>query len=164
MTKRSPSEVWAALEESALDDEMEAVLEMSPEERRRELHEAGFDLEKVHAQADALGAEPVRPEPVAVLRPKRSRRAVVAAAVIALAAGIALVVRSALEPTPVAAHHPDQAPAAARARDLRAEARDDCAAKSWATCLEKLDEARALDPDGDESPEVQSLRRAAGSP
>jgi len=58
MATRSASELWAALEEvtieNEIDAEMDAVLAMTPEERRRELVEAGFDLEKVHAQADAL--------------------------------------------------------------------------------------------------------------
>jgi|SRR5579859_5219113 len=162
MTKRSPSEVWAALEESALDDEMDAVLAMTPEERRRELREAGFDLEKVHARADALGTEPTRPDPVVVLRPKRRRLAVVVAGV-ALAAGIALVVDRALAPAPVAAHHSEEAPAE-RARALRQEAREACAARSWARCKDELNEARDLDPDGDQAPEIQALRHAAAGP
>ena len=163
MTKRSPSEVWAALEEDALDDEMEAVLAMSPEERRRELRGAGFDLEKVHAQADALGAEPARPKLVAVLRPKRWRLAVVVPLAAALAAGIALLVTSVLPPAPVATHHPDSPPAV-RAAALRQEAHAACQARTWSTCLDKLNEARALDPSGDQAPDVQMLRRSAEDP
>ncbi len=58
MATRSASELWAALEdmtlENEIDAEMDAVLAMTPEERRHELVDAGFDLEEVHAQADAL--------------------------------------------------------------------------------------------------------------
>ncbi len=166
MTKRTPNEVWAALEEGAQEAEMEAVLAMSPEERRRELREAGFDLEKVHAQADALGAAPAPPEPAARVRPRRLRLAVVIPLAAALAAAVALVVKSALPPAPVAEGRPDS-PSELRAAALRREARQACDARSWPTCLDKLNEARALDPSGDQAPEVQSWRsaaRAAGAP
>jgi hypothetical protein len=166
--KRSASELWAALEDEAMDDEMEAVLAMTPEERRRELREAGIDLERVHAQADALGAAPAPPAPaplapVTVLRPKRLRVAVVVPAAVALAAGLAVVVNLATSPAPVAAHRPPEPPAV-RAEALRQAARDACQAQTWQTCLDKLNEAKALDPGGDESPEVQALRRSAGEP
>ena len=163
MKKASDAKLWEALDDATMEAEMDAVLAMSPEERRRELAEAGFDLEKVHARADALGAEPVRLEPVAARRPKRSRVAVVVPIAIALAAGAAVVVKSALAPPPVAAHRPADPPAV-RAAALRQEARDACAARSLPACLDKLNEARALDPSGDQAPEVQALRRAAGDP
>jgi hypothetical protein len=63
MTKRTDKEVWQTLEGQAVDDEIEAVLAMTPEQRRRELLAAGFDLADVHARADALGA--VSPGPPA---------------------------------------------------------------------------------------------------
>ena len=163
MTKLSDAELWDALDEATMDDEMEAVLAMSPEERRRELREAGVDLEKLHAQADALGAAPARPEPVAAPRPRRWRLAVGVPVAIALAACVALVVNSALGPTPVAAHRPADLPGV-RAAALRQEAREACEARRWPTCLDKLNEARALDPSGDQAPDVQSLRRSAGDP
>lgn len=160
MSKRSASDLWAALEDQALDDEMEAVPAMTPEERRRELREAGFDLEKVHADADALFAEPARPAAVVVL-PRKRRLGVALLVAAALAAGVAVVVHSS---TPdLVGHGRDDAPGL-RAAGLRREARDACGARSWQTCLDKLNQARALDPDGDEAPEVQSLRRSAGDP
>jgi hypothetical protein len=173
MTKRSDTEVWKALEKLTLeteldadfDAEMKAVLAMSPEERRRELLEAGFDLDKVHAQADALGAAPVQPgatpvAPVTALRPKRRPSFVIVPMAFALAAGVALVVESVLPPAPVARPHPELSPAV-QAAALRKEARDACEARSWPVCLDKLNEARALDPDGDRAPEVQALWTAA---
>jgi hypothetical protein len=58
MAKRTASERWAALEalttEDEIDAEMEAVLAMTPEQRRKELETAGFDMKKVAADADAL--------------------------------------------------------------------------------------------------------------
>ena len=159
--KRSASELWEALEDQAMDDEMEAVLAMTPEERRRELREAGFDLERVDAQADALGAAPAPPAQVMVPRPKRLRVAVVLPLAAAVAAGAAVIVHVASSLAPVSAARP---PAIIRADALRQDARNACGAQVWRACLDKLNEAKALDPAGDEAPEVQALRRAAGDP
>lgn len=192
MVKRTDREVWAALEDDALDAEMEAVLAMTPEERRRELEAAGFDLDKVRAQADAVGAElappagakpeppaaaepgpharaepepparaePVQPARVTVLRPTWRRMAVIAPVGLALAAGIAVVVSPYVTEQRVSAHRPDD-PSLVRARALRQEARDDCDARRWEACVQKLDDARALDPEGDGAEDVQSARRIA---
>ncbi len=54
--KPTPEEVLRSIEESTVDDEIERVLAMSPEERDREFVEAGFDLEELDAQANALHA------------------------------------------------------------------------------------------------------------
>ncbi len=48
-----------------------------------------------------------------------------------------------------------------RAERARAHARDACAKSAWRACIEKLDEARALDPAGDGQAELQQLREAA---
>jgi hypothetical protein len=162
MTKLTDSELWDALEEEAVDDEMEAVLAKTPEERRRDLREAGFDLEKVHAQADALVAEPTRPAKVIVLRPWRKRLAIALPTAAALAAGIALVVN--LSTPELVGHGRPDDPPGVRAETLRRDARDACGARSWKICLDRLNEARALDPGGDQTPEIQALRRSAGDP
>jgi hypothetical protein len=151
MTKLSAGELWAALDEATMDAEMERVLGLTPEERRRELREAGFDLEKVHAQADALGRTG--------RRPKRMRPAIAIPAAVALAAGVALAVNLASSPAPVA--HPRIEPPSTPAGALRQEAREACDARGWQACLDKLNEARAIDPGGDQTPEVQSLRQLA---
>jgi hypothetical protein len=46
-------------------------------------------------------------------------------------------------------------------RSLREEAVNKCKAKAWAECLHSLDGAKKLDPEGDNAPEVVSLRAAA---
>jgi hypothetical protein len=178
MAKRTASELWDALEEATMDAELEAVLAMSPEERRRALEEAGFDIEKVHAQADALHAEAVRSAadaatPVAVApagavpvaaiaapRPKRPRALVVVPTVLAMAAGVALVVKLATPPPPVGSA-PPQDPKVVRAEAIRRTARDACQAQQWHVCIIELNEAKALDPEGDDDPGVQALRREA---
>jgi hypothetical protein len=160
MAKRKASEVWTALEEEDVDAEIEAALAMTPEERRGELRAAGFDLDEVHARADALGAGPAHSKPVARVRTLR-RVLIIAPVALALAAGVAVVVRPYLAfddrltaPAPI-----DEQ--AARAAALRTKASDACGAHRWDECIEKLDEARALDPRGDNDREPQALRRMA---
>jgi hypothetical protein len=54
MPKRTPEEILKSIEESAVDDEIEHVLSMSDEERRAELRAAGYDIDEIHAEADAF--------------------------------------------------------------------------------------------------------------
>lgn len=162
MTKLTDAELWDALEEDAIDDAMEAVLAKTPEERRRDLREAGFDLEKVHAQADALVAEPTRPAKVVPLHPWRKRLAIALSTAAALAAAIGVIVQMST-PDLVSHGRPDDPPAV-RAAQLRQDARASCEARVWKICLDRLNEARDLDPGGDQAPEIQALRRSAGDP
>ena len=160
MGRRTPTEVWKDVsgdDGDATDDDMEAILAMTPEDRRRELEKAGFDLERFHAEADAKWDPPAEPTR---LRPRAARRVVFATATaLAIAAGAAIVVHV-RPPGDVVGSAPDDSRAAA----LRKQARDACAARDRKTCLAKLDEAKALDPAGDEAPDVQSLRKSATGP
>jgi hypothetical protein len=54
MPKRNPEDVLKDIEDSEVDDEIDRVLAMTPEERRKELEAAGFDINEIHAQADQL--------------------------------------------------------------------------------------------------------------
>jgi len=47
------------------------------------------------------------------------------------------------------------------ARDLRDSALVECRALRWGECLKRLDAAKAMDPAGDDAPEVQSARAQA---
>lgn len=46
----------------------------------------------------------------------------------------------------------------ARAEELRKEAFEKCLAKEWSDCVQKLDDAKRLDPAGDSQPAVQQAR------
>jgi hypothetical protein len=140
----------------ATDEAMDAVLAMTPGERRRELEGAGLDVARFHAEADAHW-DP-RPKKIEPLRPRRVRRVVAVSAIAAIAAGVVVVcgARSAPGPGVVAS-----APREGAVAMLRKEARDDCGAQRWEACLVKLDEARDLDRRGDESPDVRSMRKSA---
>lgn len=56
MTKKTAKDLWDALQEAGDEAELEEALALTPEERRRELVEAGYDLDKIHANADAFFA------------------------------------------------------------------------------------------------------------
>ncbi len=49
-----------------------------------------------------------------------------------------------------------------RAQELRRLALERCDAKDWSACLDGLDRAKTLDPNGDAAPRVQEARAAAG--
>jgi hypothetical protein len=160
MTKRAPTEVWKALAgedgegEADADADIEAVLAMTPEERRRELEKAGVDLERFHAEADARAISPAKPTP---LGPRRARPAVFAVvAALAIAAGAAVIVHVRSQGDVVGSPPGDP-----RAEKLRGQASDACDAREWKTCLAKLDEAKAIDPAGDGAREVEALRKSA---
>jgi DNA-directed RNA polymerase specialized sigma24 family protein len=48
-----------------------------------------------------------------------------------------------------------------RAASLRSKASSECGAQQWRACLQSLDDARELDPEGDDDPRVQTMRRDA---
>jgi hypothetical protein len=74
-------------------------------------------------------------------------------------------------PEPVAKGHPPEPSTPAPvvpsaddlvvAADLRGKAAVACDAKQWSVCLAELDEARAVDPGGDDASTVKSLRDKA---
>jgi hypothetical protein len=65
-----------------------------------------------------------------------------------------------IPPTP-SATVPQRTPEQERADVQRAEGMHDCRDGEWQLCLEHLDEAKKLDPAGDTTPEVQTLRQIA---
>jgi hypothetical protein len=181
MPKPTPEEVLKAIEESEVDDEVERVLAMTPEQRRAELEAAGFDMKEVHAKADAFharlqgGAETpaardsARPSLRARWRRPARIGALAGAALLVFFAGMngrALAAWIAGEPV-----RPDDTwlpwrPARTpwqHAVLLRMEALDACAQQDWTQCSRKLDEASILDPAGESSPSVQEARRRIAS-
>ncbi|HTB75772.1 MAG TPA: hypothetical protein VK762_21130 [Polyangiaceae bacterium] len=160
MTKLTATELWDALDDATIDAEIESALAKTPEEHRRDLVAAGFNLDEVNAKADALFASLQPPAPVSAAGPWRRRAAVVVPIALALAAAVALVVEAGRPPPPVA-HAPPPETSAERAVSLRREAGEACGQQKWQACLEDLDEARALDAAGDQAPEIQALWRAA---
>jgi DNA-directed RNA polymerase specialized sigma24 family protein len=66
-----------------------------------------------------------------------------------------------IRPDEVASTKPPEPTPIERARALRAEAEQACQRSEWQPCLDRLDEARRLDPAGDASSDVTGLRERA---
>jgi hypothetical protein len=180
MARRTAKELWDALDKATLDAELESELAMTPEERRQDLVKAGYDIDELHAEADAFFAslrakavpaaapaaspaaaseappEPAPPAPkLASVVPIRRPWKFLA---LCAAAGVALfLVVKAMEPDDLvgSAPPPSHHDLAEVGRDM-AEAQ--CALKDWAACKAKLDDAAKVDPDGESDPRVQKMR------
>ena len=121
----------------------------------------------VEQEATADHVEP-QPLPVLSMRPGRRRpRPLVMwlAAAATLAVGGSAIAYVALHPPAPEAIGPvpDESASAnhAAAADLRRQALAACNAQRWIACQANLDRAKALDPDGDRTPEIKALRQRA---
>jgi hypothetical protein len=159
---RTPAEVLEALEDEA---EADRILGLSDEELDKELAAEGVDPEAVRERGKAFAEKlmqqhaPGEPEKVRPLRRRGSARgsAMVWISGAALAAASVAAVISTQPPPP----RPPAAGAPADAVGLRRRAADDCAAGRWSACLEDLNRAEELDPDGAKDPGVVRLKREA---
>jgi hypothetical protein len=107
--------------------------------------------------ASAASAAPTQPVPLPrVTRPPRPAFRWLAAAASFVAGGVLV---AALESTLMSRSHPAREDLVAAAADLRHQATAACRANAWAVCLADIDQARALDPDGDEA--MKGLREKA---
>jgi RNA polymerase sigma factor (sigma-70 family) len=127
----------------------------------------GERLEEI-ARSEEMPAERVRQRVTRLRRHLRERWAAELAAALAAACFLGLLwAILAPNPTdPIAAPRDLPAPPrsvapAVRAHQLRLQALEHCAAGSPRPCLDGLDQAAALDPDGDQLPEIQRARRQA---
>ena len=182
--KRTPEEILRSIEEPTLDEEIESVLAMTPEQRRAELEAAGFDMKELHAKADewtekleekekapprakAPKGRPPMPETTRRLPPVFWFAAATVAAAAAGGLVYALAHPGAPPPAP-SPSAPSSAPAPElpsqrliAASDLRRHAFAECEASHWPECIARFDDARMLDPAGDQAPEVQAARANA---
>jgi hypothetical protein len=163
--KRTAAQAWDALEQMATDDEVDRVLSLSDEELDAELAKGGADPQKVRAHGEALAARMVEKgrrveEDKAPPRLVRVRWVawLAAAAVSGSAATFAVVSANPglVAQPPSLQPHPAPSPA-----ELRDEGLTACDHHDWALCLELLDRAKALDPQGDTTPHIQDARSSA---
>jgi hypothetical protein len=170
MPPRTDKELWKTLEEQAHEDaeaEREEVASLSTAEKERELEQAGFDLGEVRAEARKIreraqalagkaAAAKSQPAAVATVTPiRRSRWGVLAAA--ALAAGAAMVATRWNAGNDVAQSQREWA------EEKRKEGLAACDRNEWVLCLQRLDQAKEADPDGDRAQRVRDARAAAES-
>jgi hypothetical protein len=181
MDKLTPEEILKSIEETPdasepeEDEDILAVLAMTPEARLRELEGHGYTRAQLDAEAAALLGVPAKtaqavPKAIATKPPVSSTREVVALRTIpfhrrfypyAVAAGLALtgavtwltqipatevIVGHGADPLETAAH-------------LRTEAQKLAGEEKWKEAREMLDRAKDLDPKGEEAKEVAELRR-----
>ena len=183
---RSPRDVWKQLVDEAGEEMIEQAASVSVEQAEKELRAFGFDVAAERAKARAFledlehGTErqhlaPAQPA-MAPPAPRRKRPVTLwlaAAAVVAAGGAVALHVTLREHPTPAppapstreAASAPPvdtfAPPDLVAAADWRSKAVAACDARQWEQCLADLDIARAIDPDGDDTPLVKSTRQRA---
>lgn len=85
------------------------------------------------------------------------REVAMLAALGVLVTAIVLWLRKEEKPQPIV-HDPTIAPLDPRAEQLRKDGLDLCGKAQWKDCLDKLDDAKRLDPAGDTRPEVKRAR------
>lgn len=123
----------------------------------------GEKLESI-AASEKLPAPRVRQRVTRLRQHYRARWAAQAAAVAALLA--AAIVAWVWLKNPTTPEHPivrdAPRPEVQRGIELRKLALERCTAKDWDACVKGLDEAKKLDPAGDDAAPVQEARKAAG--
>ena len=156
--KPTPEQVLATIfEQVELDKINQEVDAMTDEQIQKELAAEGHTqakidkaFEKQQQMLDELEAEE-----------RRQRRLQVMSYVggVATAAAVAVGVRVTTTTPTVPTSTAVGEPAPSQAAKLREEAFEACGRGRWAECEQKLDEAKALDPDGDVDPDVRNARR-----
>ncbi len=126
------------------------------------MHEADGEKLEAIAERERIPATRVR-QRVSRLRAffrERWHRELALASVLVLVIVVGWIVARRDGPhAPPIAHDPPRV--IPRAEILRGEAESECARGAWRACLDKLDEAKRLDPAGDETPKMRESRRAA---
>ncbi len=183
MSERKHRDLWRELVDEAGEDEIDRAASVSVAEAEAELTAAGFDVAAERAKAGAFagalgsGGSSSTSKEAALRAPEATRRKgprtvvwLAAAATLAVAGG---ALYATLHPSHVPVAHPapptpsSHAPVVPSADDLavaaelRRKAAAACDAKQWSACLAELDEARAVDPDGDDASTVKRLREKA---
>jgi len=183
MSERKHADLWRELADEAGEDAIDRAATVSVAQAEAELKAAGFDVAAERAKAsafvDALGSEAASPtaketapRPTEGTRRKGPRARVVWLAAAASLAAIGGTLYATLQPPELVGSPPPPTPSRsapvvpsatdlAVAAELRRKASAACDAKQWSVCLAKLDDARAVDPGGDDALAVKTLRNQA---
>jgi hypothetical protein len=161
MSIYTTEEIWDLASKPDIDLELQHVLAMTNEEIRASLRARGHDLRVLEAHAMIMMGLPRK-------RVSSYRAGFIgagaAATITAIAASATLFVASqpALQTAVTAVTAATgAAPPMTAADALRAEGLTACGNADWKRCLERLDKARALDPAGDDAPNVREARERA---
>jgi hypothetical protein len=184
MSERKHADLWKELVDEAGDDAIDRAATVSVAQAEAELAVAGFDVAAERAKAAAFveapgsavssspatETAPRAPEPT--LHKGRRARVLWLAAAASFAVVLGGAVYASLQSPPPVGHAPPPTPSGsapvvptaddlAIAAGLRHKAAAACDAKQWRVCLADLDDARAVDPEGDDVPAVKMLRDEA---
>jgi hypothetical protein len=169
--KRSPEDILNALDDGDIEDEVDRVAALTSTDVDRELASAGEDPGAIGAGAHAAFERGMHRRAKSLhggpRRPHRGKyvRSWIGVAAVATSIGFAAVAVNTpmfvalLNGSNVGVTKPpdsDQARAAA----LRAEASAACARGLMEVCRARLDDARTVDPGGEDTAEVRELRKA----
>jgi hypothetical protein len=150
------------IEDAIAEDEVERIGALSPEALAEEMKKEGRDPARAKAVAEkALAAADTSVEPagkVVSLDARRKRRRTWTALALVAASFVGYVGYKSLEPSTVAQAPPGPADLQSRARGLRKEAFAACDKGNAAVCRDKLDQAKELDPGGEQDSEVTQAR------
>jgi hypothetical protein len=186
MAKLTPEQLLRSIEEfpddASMDEDIEAILGMTPEQIQSELEAAGYTREELDAEADKVlgplrkaratatavagsSAAPAAESARVVSLASRRRVSrwvyllpVAAAFALVAMEGPALVAWVTGESDNRVGHAYDPVEHAGSLRRQAARAID---AKAWSKALELLDEAKEVDAAGDATEEVRRMRRLA---
>lgn len=183
MAKRTAADLWEQLVDEAGEDLIARAASTSVQDAEKELAAAGVDVAAERAEAErflqdlasgALDERIAKPETSGLRerseapppkpaerresrKPRSSLAWLAAAASFAVGVGGTYAMMGGGSPG-VSAPRPPEPPAAA---ELRRQAAAACDAKRWAECLADLDEARRLDPPGDDEESIKAQRDQA---
>jgi hypothetical protein len=159
-----PDEAWEAIQKLALEEEAERVGKLSDEEIDQELAQKGIDPKALRqrgkALAERLAAKP--PAPVIALPappPRRGGPLYVWIAAAAIAAAVPVAIALIHQDEGVSSGWHPSPSAQAQAAGLRDQALRACREGHFPECERGLDEAKALDPSGEERSDVREARR-----
>jgi hypothetical protein len=150
--KPTSVEVWKAIDDAALKDEVDRVAAMSDQELEAELLKDGFDPKDLESPKIETPESKSKPAPVRRLPVRRAAPWLIAATLTFTLIGLATM----NVVTVVGQGAPDPAE---RAGTLRKDAKAACDQSKWRTCLDRLNDADQLDPAGASG--TQALRKKA---
>jgi hypothetical protein len=151
--------------EAEIEREVERVASMTDRDLDDALRSQGLDPDQPFDLEKMLPEPPAKTAPVAALRPRPQWNLwLVAASFAAMAVASVVALRSTPTDPDVAGGEgpqPTASPSAlARAETLRGEAERACAQQLWGACAQRLDHAKALDPEGERQERVRRWRAA----
>jgi hypothetical protein len=184
MSERKHADLWKELVDEAGDDEIDRAATVSVAQAEAELTAAGFDVAAERAKAGAFieapgsevssatSGETAPRAPAPTLRNGPRVRILWLAAAASFAVVVVGALYATLQSPPPVGHAPPPTPSnsapvvpsaddLAVAADLRRKAAAACDAEQWSVCLAELDDARAVDPEGDAVLSVKILRDKA---